>query len=58
MKKASFSDEKGMENETGIHTNLKNIVRKCKGSATSECSRQIQGKIIGFPDKVESKYMM
>lgn len=30
MKKASFSDEKGMENETGIPTNLKNIVRKCK----------------------------
>lgn len=56
--KASNSDEKGMENETGIHTNLKNIVRKCKGSVTSECSRQIQGKIIGFPDKVENKDMV
>lgn len=58
MKKASFSVEKGMENETGIHTNLKHTMRKCKRSATSECSRQIQGKIIGFPDKVEKKYMM
>ena len=58
MKKASFSDEKVMENETRIHTNLKNIVRNYKGSATSECLRQIQGKIIVFPDKVENKYMM
>lgn len=58
MKKASISDEKGIENETGIHTNLKTIVRKRKRSATSDCSRQIQGKIIGFPDKVQNKFMM
>ena len=42
-KKAIISDYKGLENETGIHTNIKNTVRKC------------QGKVMGLPDKVENK---
>lgn len=44
-----------MDNETGICTNLKKIMIKYEGSATSKCSRQTQWEIIGFLEKEEKE---